>query len=1592
MRRTPIILCLALLALVSPTFAQTGFPAFGSFHSTGFDAVNQQNLNAISAIPIMSTPGRGQSFQYSLVNNSLLWTKTTVGSTTTWSSVTDASGNPTWGWNYGPAVSSSGQLLVPQISTHLCRYIDPDTGLSSYYPWTSYSGFKYKDWLGTIHSFNVAYVVASAGATTFCGIATTTGSGYSTDGTGFYLLASQSSTYVLSSSGIGGGVTPLDTNGNFVGLTVVNSTQSNWIDTAGHVALEVFNNGSNIQYKWQDSTGGYTSATTTTMQLSTLNIKTNFACAGVGEYTGTASLPTEIDLPNGQKYLITYEPTPGNSGYYTGRVKRVTFPTGGYYEYQYPTTAGDGIVCADATVNSLIRIMNDGTNSSTWTFSRVPGSPNSVTTVTAPVLPYDSGVANNSVYTFNASGQQITAQIYQGAATLKRTISTTWTNGAPATQITTLEDNQTKNEVDTTFDSYGNLLSLKEHGWGTGTPGSIVRTTTFTYLNTSPYISANILNRVTRVTVADSGSVTRSRTDVAYDESGYINYGTCHTGVPQHSDTSGGCSVTVRGNPTTVTTYTNAAAGTGATTHHSYYDNLGNLVKADLDCCQSKTWLYSATTNYSFPDSATRGSSPGTQLTTSAAYNPYTGLVTTSNDENSQQTTYGFDNLKRIISVQLPDTNHTTRTWTYTDATPPTQSSVAAGVPIQGSNVQNTVTTVDGLGRPVTQKITDGTATYSIVATQYDPLGRPYMSSNPYTSTAQYWTTAQFDTLGRATKTILPDNSQTTFSYAASSSVVTATVTDPAGKARKSQVDGLGRMTSVFEPDVANSNALTQQTSYAYNVLDLLTGVTQGSQTRTYVYDDLGRVTKTTTPEAGTVCFGSVSGSTCNTDGYDSFSNLLKRTDARGVLTTYGYDTLNRLQSIAYTVTGTGVTATPSVNLTYGTNQAQFNNGRLITMTDGVGSENYTYNNLGQMTAFQKVINGTSYPLSYAYNLAGEMTSITYPSTRVVQQSFDAIGRLCAVGNSGSTCSSGTTFATGYAYNAAFQVTGLNYGNGVAAAIGYTPDRLLLQSLAYTKGATTLFSANYWYKTDSTNCPSGTSGNNGQIQCITDTVDSGRSASYSYDALYRLTAATTNGSTNYPKWGLSMTYDRYGNRLSQSQSFDAPPTNSVSVDAATNRITGSPYAYDANGNMTNDGNNTLVYDAENRLLSAINGGASGTYSYDGNSLRVKKVSGSTTTIYVFSGTKVIAEYSGTSAPYPLAREYIYSGGTLLAKIEASTTKYYHPDHLSNRVVTDSSGTAVAQLGHYPFGESWYNASSDKLLFTSYERDSESGNDYAMMRYSVNRLGRFSSPDPLPGSIGDPQSLDRYSYVRGDPGNLEDPLGLTGRHPEYAPSFDRAAFDGWLFEMFILASDPNSDLSIQAGERWNGEEWVPTDNPGSIFDPFGPPPPIDLNPPFGWPKDPPMPCQHEKNQNPATYNFVLNNYAEGSSLATLMGTTPANVLGVSSVESNNGNSNIATNYNNWFGLTYPFPGTGPAYNSPNGNRYSTYSPPAFWNSGISLSRSRIQGPKIAGTLTPQAFAGALTSPPMAFNSEPGRYQIYLNRINLVQADIDCLFGP
>jgi YD repeat-containing protein len=100
--------------------------------------------------------------------------------------------------------------------------------------------------------------------------------------------------------------------------------------------------------------------------------------------------------------------------------------------------------------------------------------------------------------------------------------------------------------------------------------------------------------------------------------------------------------------------------------------------------------------------------------------------------------------------------------------------------------------------------------------------------------------------------------------------------------------------------------------------------------------------------------------------------------------------------------------------------------------------------------------------------------------------------------------------------------------------------------------------------------------------------------------------------------------------------------------------------------MTNDGSNTLGYDAAEQLLSTSNSASSAAYTYDGNGLRVEKaVTGGASTIYIFSGTKVIAEYDNGAAVSSPTREHIYSGSQLLATLTntgtAVTTTYHFLD-------------------------------------------------------------------------------------------------------------------------------------------------------------------------------------------------------------------------------------------------------------------------------------------------------------------------------------------
>src|SRR2546426_393921 len=90
---------------------------------------------------------------------------------------------------------------------------------------------------------------------------------------------------------------------------------------------------------------------------------------------------------------------------------------------------------------------------------------------------------------------------------------------------------------------------------------------------------------------------------------------------------------------------------------------------------------------------------------------------------------------------------------------------------------------------------------------------------------------------------------------------------------------------------------------YLYDALNDLTTTTQQigtvgtTQTRSFVYDPLKRLTSATNPESGAITYQ-----------YDNNGNLTSKTDPRSIATTINYDVLNRPTSKTYSDT------TPAVN------------------------------------------------------------------------------------------------------------------------------------------------------------------------------------------------------------------------------------------------------------------------------------------------------------------------------------------------------------------------------------------------------------------------------------------------------------------------------------------------------------------------------------------------------------------------------------------------------------------------------------------------------------------------------------------------------
>jgi len=972
--------------------------------------------------------------------------------------------------------------------------------------------------------------------------------------------------------------------------------------------------------------------------------------------------------------------------------------------------------------------------------------------------------------------------------------------------------NLTKTAIkDYNYDKNGNVTSISDYDWvsyvdvprdgtgmPTGIPGTAVlkRVVTNTYFNGTPTASdittdsANAYSKPGSPNVHDAiasseigdGTAIKARSEFSYDNAGTTanltakkSWDSSKGAYSNPLTTANSISVSTQYNPYGDPTLVTDARGFQT---QLYYGPIGAF--SDLYPTQVKTAYQTSV-----------------QRTETRGYDFYTGVVTLMTDvDNNVSTSTDYDAFGRPILVRAAkDKPNETRTATeYSDIyrrviVKRDLSTVADAklVTIQHYDQLGRIRLARQLEDVSTQSPTDETTGIKVQtrylvsgSNSYRLVSNPFRaatSSGASSESAMGWTRSKFDNGGRVLEvqtfagSDLPSpwglNSTGTGTVTTSYDANFTTVTDQALKPRRSMTDGLGRPARMDEPnssnDLGTTSSPTQPTSYTYNALGDLIKVVQGSQTRDFTYDSLSRLTSAQNPETGTVTYD-----------YDNNGNLWHRTDARGITATLAYDALNRPTSKTYNDSP----QTPTINYFYDAQTLPggapsfsrgYSIGRLVAVTYSGGSAGTYrgYDELGRVIRQYQQTDSVNYLVEATYFANSSLNVVTYPSVpgasdrRTITYTNDTAGRLASLSSSATTYAPAAS-VSGIAYAPHNGLTTETYGNSLVHAINYNSRLQPIEIKLGTSGSpTSIVDLVYSY---------GTTNNNGNVQSIT---YSGGGLSYSqsfgYDSLNRLTTSQENSGSS---WSQTNGYDQYGNRWIDY----GGGVQNLSFSTSNNRITTSGYSYDSAGNLTNDTFHVFTFDAENRIRTV---NAASAYVYDGEGQRVRKLVGENLRFIYGIGGEEIAEFDGGTGA--LKKEYIYGASELVATIEPTAvnsngTRYTTSDTLgSPRVITNSSAAVVSRHDYMPYGEELGSGVGGRTSglgfgvvdavrqkFTQYERDGETGLDFAHTRYYSSGQGRFSSPDkPFAGQYrGNPQSWNMYTYVLNAPLNFVDPFGLS----------------------------------------------------------------------------------------------------------------------------------------------------------------------------------------------------------------------------------------
>ena len=401
---------------------------------------------------------------------------------------------------------------------------------------------------------------------------------------------------------------------------------------------------------------------------------------------------------------------------------------------------------------------------------------------------------------------------------------------------------------------------------------------------------------------------------------------------------------------------------------------------------------------------------------------------------------------------------------------------------------------------------------------------------------------------------------------------------------------------------------------------------------------------------------------------------------------------------------------------------------------------------------------------AFTYNHAGNVLTRAYPdgttgnTGEVVTYDHDTVSGL-PLTLEGDATYSNDDYVTSTTWNPVGQVTAQQAGDGDGLYWdpAYDVHTRLERSLVRQGTSTGAISQDYNYDRD----------DNGMITRIwDDTVVNDQFQCFTYDDLGRLTTGFTGDwlcrwyrSNGPDPYYYAYEYDSIGN-LTKKGGVTLDYSGVNAGPHAVTKYGTDDYSYDDNGNMTNrdipSDTQTLTWDENHQLKSVADTSGTTSFLYDADGNRVKRTTGSESTVYVGG----VYEYA-TAGANTTETSYYTLGGRTVAVRHDSDLYYLAQDHLGSTSLTrDESSGSVAVHRYSPFGDPRGTSAPTQTDHTYTGQIADAATDlmFYNARYYDPAIGRFISPDSIVPGAANPQNLNRYAYVRNNPTNYVDPGG------------------------------------------------------------------------------------------------------------------------------------------------------------------------------------------------------------------------------------------